>query len=124
MPLARSDFIGWRINWRPKSENIRSLARELSLGLDSFIFLDDNPMETAEVGSRCAGVLALTLPAKIDEISRFLEHVWAFDQIGLTVEDRNRTAMYLENSSRSLLLAESPSYADFLASLELEVRDQ
>jgi FkbH-like protein len=121
MPLARSDFIGWRVNWRPKPENIQSLATELSLGLDSFIFLDDNPMETAEVESRCRGVLALTLPAKIDDIPRFLDHVWAFDQTGLTAEDRNRTAMYRENSSRSLLLAESPSYADFLAGLELEV---
>ena len=64
MRLQRSDFAGWRVNWRPKSENIRSLAAELSLGLDSFIFVDDNPMETAEVKSNCAGVLALTLPAE------------------------------------------------------------
>ena len=121
MPLARSDFAGWRVNWRPKSENIRSLAAELSLGLDSFIFLDDNPMETAEVESNCPGVLALTLPAEVELIPRFLDHVWAFDQNGITAEDRNRTAMVQENASRSRLLTESLSYADFLASLELEV---
>ena len=121
MPLARSDFAGWRVNWRPKSENIRSLAAELSLGLDSFILLDDNPMETAEVESNCPGVLALTLPAEVELIPRFLDHVWAFDQNGITAEDRNRTAMVQENASRSRLLTESLSYADFLASLELEV---
>ena len=121
MPLARSDFAGWRVNWRPKSENIRSLAAELSLGLDSFILLDDNPMETAEVESNCPGVLALTLPAEVELIPRFLDHVWAFDQNGITAEDRNRTAMVRENASRSRLLTESLSYADFLASLELEV---
>ena len=43
MILRRDHLVSWRINWQPKSENIRSLARELKLGLDSFIFLDDNP---------------------------------------------------------------------------------
>lgn len=42
MPLRRSDFVASSVNWLPKSENIQSLAAELSLGLDSFIFLDDN----------------------------------------------------------------------------------
>ncbi len=121
MPLRRSDFAGWRVNWRPKSENICSLAAELSLSLDSFIFVDDNPMETAEVESNCPGVLALTLPAEVELIPRFLDHVWAFDQLGITAEDRNRTAMVRENASRSRLLTESLSYSDFLASLELEV---
>ena len=45
MILKRDHLVSWRINWRPKSENIKSLARELKLGLDSFIFLDDNPVE-------------------------------------------------------------------------------
>jgi FkbH-like protein len=121
MPLARSDFAGWRVNWRPKSENIRSLAAELSLGLDSFIFLDDNPMETAEVEAHCPGVLALTLPADGALVPRFLDHVWAFDQNGVTAEDRKRTAMYRENALRRSVLAESLSYADFLRGLGLEV---
>jgi FkbH-like protein len=121
MPLRRSDFVGWRVNWRPKSENIQSLAAELSLGLDSFIFVDDNPMETAEVDIRCPGVLALTLPPEVDLIPRFLDHLWAFDQNGITAEDRKRTDRYRENAQRSGLLAESLSYADFLARLELEV---
>jgi FkbH-like protein len=121
MPLARSDFAGWRVNWRPKSENIQSLAAELSLGLDSFIFVDDNPMETAEVQANCPGVLALTLPAKGDLVPRFLDHVWAFDQNGVTADDRKRTAMYRENAVRRSVLSETLSYADFLARLELEV---
>ena len=51
----------------PKSQNIRSLAQELNLGLDSFIFLDDNPVECAEVRSGCPEVLTLRLP--IEETS-------------------------------------------------------
>jgi len=121
MPLRRSDFAGWRVNWRPKSENIQALARELSLGLDSFIFVDDNPMETAEVAAHCPGVLALTLPADGELIPRFLDHVWAFDQNGVTAEDRKRTQMYRENASRQGGLAEALSYADFLRGLELDI---
>ena len=49
MVLRRDHLVSWRINWQPKSQNIRSLAQELNLGLDSFIFLDDNPVECAEV---------------------------------------------------------------------------
>ena len=121
MPLQKSDFAGWRVNWRPKSENIQALAAELSLGLDSFIFVDDNPMETAEVEAHCPGVLALTLPADVSLIPRFLDHVWAFDQNGVTGEDRNRTAMYRENTLRRSILAESLSYADFIRGLNLEI---
>ncbi len=121
MPLSRSDFVGWRVNWRPKSENIRSLAAELSLDLDSFIFVDDNPMETAEVEAACPSVLALTLPAESALIPRFLDHVWAFDRSAITAEDRRRSAMYRENALRNELLAKSFYYADFLAGLELDV---
>ena len=64
MVLKRDHFVSWRINWRPKSENIRSLAQELKLGLDSFIFLDDNPIECAEVRSGCPEVLTLQVPER------------------------------------------------------------
>lgn len=121
MPLKRQDFAGWRVNWRPKSENLLSLAAELSLGLDSFLFLDDNPMETAEVEAGCPGVLALPLPSDLSRIPRFLDHIWAFDQTGATAEDRNRTALYRENALRESALSGSFSYADFLAALELEI---
>ena len=121
MPLRREDITSWRVNWQAKSENIRSLAEELHLGLDSFIFVDDNPMETAQVRADCPGVLALTLPEAKDQIRRFLDHVWAFDRFGLTAEDQNRTAMYQENHARSQFLDGSLSYADFLAGLALEI---
>ena len=63
MLLRREHFAAWRINWEAKSENLRSLARELGVGVDTFVLLDDNPLECAEVSARCPEVvLALTLP--------------------------------------------------------------
>ena len=45
MPLKREHLVSWRINWQSKSENIKSLANELNLGLDSVIFIDDSPLD-------------------------------------------------------------------------------
>ena len=72
MVLKREHLVSWRVNWQPKSENIRSLAQELNLGLDSFIFLDDNPVECAEVRAGCPEVLTLRLPVDgdIDAVPR------------------------------------------------------
>ncbi len=57
MLLRREHIVSWRINWGPKSENIRALADELQLGLDSFIFVDDDPVVCAEVRAHCPEVL-------------------------------------------------------------------
>jgi len=122
MVLRKEDFAAWRVNWRPKSENLRSLAHELRLGLDSFIFIDDNPMEVAEVEANCPEALALQLPDDCDSVPHWLKHVWAFDHAKLTAEDRNRAAQYQQNRMREQLLAESMSMGDFLAGLNLQIR--
>jgi FkbH-like protein len=122
MALTRDHLVSWRINWRPKSENVRSLADELELGLDAFIFIDDDPVECAEVRSRCPEVLTLLLPREADDIPRFLEHVWAFDHLRLTEEDRRRTSLYRQNAVRRRFREESLTFEDFLAGLELEIQ--
>ena len=122
MPLTRAHFAAWRVNWRSKSENLKSIAEELKLGLDSFVFIDDNPVECAEVEANCPEVLTLQLPEDPTLIPQFLDHCWAFDQVKTTEEDRGRTAMYRQNQLRDQLQAQSMSFAEFLAQLELEVR--
>lgn len=122
MVLKREQIVSWRVNWESKSENLRSLARELSLGPDSFIFLDDNPLECAEVAANCPGVLSLQLPPRAEDVPGFLKHVWAFDQLRTTEEDRRRTTLYRQNSERERFRRESPSLEDFWAGLGLEVR--
>jgi len=121
MLLKREHLVSWRINWRPKSENLRSLAQELDLGLDSFIFIDDNPVECADVRINCPEVLTLQLPRDAESFAAFLNHVWAFDQAGATAEDRNRTRMYQQNRERHRHREESPSLKDFVQGLELRL---
>jgi FkbH-like protein len=122
MVLRKEHFAAWRVNWEPKSANIRSLANELRLGLDSFIFIDDNPVECAEVEANCPGVLVLQVPQDPAEIPRWLKHLWVFDKLKVTVEDRNRTAMYHQNRLREQLMAESLSMAEFVAGLRLQIK--
>ena len=120
MLLKRDHLVSWRINWQPKSQNIRSLAQELNLGLDSFIFLDDNPVECAEVRAGCPEVLTLRLPIDGD-IDGFLEHVWAFDRLRVTSEDQQRTAMYKQEAERARFQKQARPIDEFLAGLDLQI---
>jgi FkbH-like protein len=121
MPLKREHLVSWRINWNGKSENIRSLARELNLGLDSFIFIDDNPVDCAEVEINCPSVLTLQLPRNPESFSSFLNHIWAFDHTGSTKEDQERTSMYQESAQRERYREQSFSLKDFINGLQLRV---
>ena len=121
MLLKKHHLVNWRINWQPKSENLKSLAEELQLGLDSFIFIDDNPVECGEVKANCPQVLTLQLPEECEQIPRFIQHIWAFDQIQVTKEDKKRTQLYQQNVHRQRLHQESLTFTDFLARLGLEI---
>jgi FkbH-like protein len=120
MPLKLEHIVAWRINWLPKSQNIRSLAQELNLGLDSFIFLDDNPVECAEVRTHCPEVLTLQLPIQ-GNIPQFLQHVWAFDHLKVTAEDQQRTLLYKQNLERERFQQQTLTIDAFLAGLDLQV---
>ncbi len=121
MLLKREHVIAHRVNWSPKGENLRALAGELNVGLDSFIFLDDNPVECAEVRSSCPEVLTLQAPTRDVDWPGFLNHVWAFDQLTVTEQDRQRSASYLQNARREEVRKDSAGLGDFLSKLQLEV---
>ena len=122
MLLKKEHLVSWRINWTPKSANLIDLAQELQLGLDSFIFIDDNPLECAEVRANCPTVLTLQLPENPQEIGAFLNHVWAFDRLHVTQEDRERTRQYQQNAERERIRHAAPTLKQFIDSLELDVQ--
>lgn len=119
MKLKREHLVSWKINWLPKSANLRALAAELQLGLDSFIFIDDDPVVCSEVKTNCPEVLTLQIPASVAELSRFLEHTWVFDKAKVTREDIDRTQSYQRQTERNRLRSETPDLASFLESLQL-----
>ncbi len=121
MPIKLEHLVAWRINWQPKSANLKSLAEELNLGLDSFIFIDDNPVECSEVQASCPEVLTLQLPQATETIPRFLNHVWAFDRLKVTEADKQRTTQYKQNAERERLKSQTVNFEQFLAELELNI---
>jgi len=121
MQIRREDIIASRINWERKSQNIIELAEELQLGLDSFIFIDDNLAECREVQMSCPEVLVIPLPADETKIAEFFHHHWAFDLYQITSEDKNRTLAYQQNKERKQLRTQLTNFDEFLAELEVEV---
>ena len=123
-PLQLEHFTAWRLNWDSKAANLSSLAAELNLGLDSFVFLDDNPKECAEVADGAPEALPLVLPEDLTDLPGFLDHVWAFDHAVTTAEDRQRAA----NMARSLEFGRqarrAASLEEFIAGLGLRVEFQ
>jgi amino acid adenylation domain-containing protein/FkbH-like protein/thioester reductase-like protein len=121
MVLREEHLITRRVNWDSKSSNLESLAQELELSLESFVFIDDSAVECAEVKVQCPSVLTLQFPKTPSEIQNFLDHVWAFDSTEVTKEASQRTAQYKQNRARSEALRQTGNLEAFLTSLEVKV---
>lgn len=129
MLLRREHFTAVRLNWSAKSQNLRELAEQLNLGLDSFVFIDDNPLECAEVRAHLPQVLTLQLPepsgssavAGTGGIENFLQHVWALDRPNVTDEDRQRAERYAQEVRRGEARKQVVSLEQFLSELNLQV---
>ncbi|GCE15722.1 type I polyketide synthase [Tengunoibacter tsumagoiensis] len=121
MLLKQTDFVAWRINWQPKSHNVREMAAELNLGLDSFILFDDSVVECAEIMTHCPEVLTLQLPEDVQCIPQFLQHIWALDRLKVTDEDQQRSALYSAERQRQEAKGDVLTHEDFLRDLELRM---
>lgn len=118
MKLRLKDVAGYRINWQPKSDNMRSLATELNLGLDSFVFLDDNPMEIEEVAQALPMVLGLCVRDS-RQLLLMIDAFWFSDRLHLSAEDYCRTKMYQDNKKRQDVRAEKTSLISFIKTLDI-----
>ncbi|HEX8280943.1 MAG TPA: hypothetical protein VF551_06180, partial [Chthoniobacterales bacterium] len=120
MLLKWDDFALRLINWEHKHENLRVAERELSLGLDSFVFLDDSDYEREQVRQFLPEVLVLNDAADPLHILRALWETDAFDSLTITDEDRSRSADYAVREARKPD-AHSDDLESFLESLEMQV---
>ena len=100
MILRRDDFAAWRINWSDKAQNLVDLMAELNLGLDSAVFLDDNPVERARVREALPGVLVPEMPADKMLYPKTLLSLKCFGSPSLTAEDLARADMYRVERAR------------------------
>lgn len=122
MILKREHFADAAINWEDKVRNIRDLAMRLNLGTDSFVFLDDNPVERGLVSSFLPEVLTPDLPADPTERPRFLREGRFFETLRVTSADLARAESYREQGIRTALREQSSNIDDYIASLDQQVR--
>jgi FkbH-like protein len=122
MVLRENDFAARRINWNDKARNVAEIAQELNLGLQSIVFIDDNPVERARVREALPEVLVPDWPTDPANYSSALSKLRCFDQASFTAEDASRTRLYAEEKQRETLKAEVGSLEGWLRSLELRVR--
>lgn len=96
MVLTRDDIVSWRVNWKSKAENLQEIARELNLGVDAFVFVDDNPAERLEMAAQLPEVTVANFPPKLEAY---------FPKRELTDEDRHKTEEYRSEARRRSHLA-------------------
>jgi FkbH-like protein len=122
MVLRPQHLVAFKANWEPKSENLRRIAAELNLGLDSFVFVDDNPAEIEIVRQFVPEVTTLLLGPDPAAYVGQLKDGRFFEPKRLTAEDARRTEQYQSEARRQNLLASVTDMAAYLESLEMEAR--
>jgi FkbH-like protein len=122
MVLKEEDFVGWRINWQDKARNIADLVSSLNLGLQSTVFLDDNPFERARVREALPEVFVPEWPEDKLAYATSLLALPCFDTPTRSAEDAARTEMYASDRKREELRAQVGSLDEWLSSLGLRVR--
>jgi FkbH-like protein len=122
MVLRKSDFVAWRINWKNKAENLVSLAEQLNLGLDSFVFLDDSPQEREQIHQMLPQVFTPDLPVSPADLAPFVSSLDCFETPALGREDFERTEMYQAECGRREVVEMSGGVENWLRSLQIEVR--
>lgn len=121
MVLRLKDFAGWKINWQDKAQNIVDLISELNLGLQSAVFIDDNPAEQARVREALSEVLVPEWPDDSMLYVSTLRGLRCFDTPSVSKEDIERTRMYAHEQQRNELRKSLSSLDDWLNGLEIKI---
>ena len=117
--LKLEHFSAFKANWEPKHENILAIARELNLGPDSFVFVDDNPAERSIVESQVSGIAVPDVGDQVAQYASIIDAGRYFELISLGKEDLTRAKLYEENAERSKLEQKFANYGEYLDSLEM-----
>lgn len=122
MVLRESDFVAHRINWQDKARNIAEIVQSLNLGLQSVVFIDDNPFERTRVREALPEVFVPEWPEDKLAYPSALFSLRCFDTPTISAEDLARTEMYTADREREALKAQVGSVDDWLRSLDLRVK--
>lgn len=121
MVLRKEHFAAQRINWKDKASNLFGLANDLNIGIESMVFIDDNPVECELIRQQHPECEVVCLPEKPYLIPEVLKDIDGFENLKLTAEDRQKGKMYQSQVKRKEFSSNFESLDDFLKGLEMEV---
>jgi FkbH-like protein len=121
MVLRRSDIACFMANWSDKANNIRAIAQELNIGLDSLVFVDDNPFERNLVRRELPMIAVPEVGGDPTGYIRAIADAGYFESLAVTDEDRERTAQYHGNRAREALRASTTDLRSYLRSLAMQL---
>lgn len=120
LALTLDDFVAKKISWNEKATALRELAQELSLGLDSFVFIDDNPVECEAIRQQLPEVIVIAAPVQEPwKLVELLAEQSFFDAAVITNDDVNRSQEYKAQAQRAQLANSTANRNEFLASLNI-----
>ena len=124
VPLSFGDFAATGVNWAPKAGNLLEICKELNLGTDSVVFIDDNPHERAQMKAHLPEVAVPPFPADLANPAQFLRRLerYFFASAGTTAEDRARAEMYRAEAARRDFARTLPTVQDYLKGLRLTAK--
>ena len=119
--LSVDDFVSFHANWEPKDANIRAIAKEINIGLDSLVFIDDNPAEREIVLQSLPEVSVPEVDAEdVFSFIRAIEDNGYFESAALSADDFQRNEAYKANKEREQLESSAASYDEYLQSLVMQ----
>ena len=120
MFLNLDDFTIIKSDWRNKVTHLREMAEDLNLGLDSFVFFDDNPIERELIRQSLPDVAVIEVPEDPSFYKKKLLDLWYFDFFSITAEDQKRSRMYRQVAKTKNLKASSSTLEEFFYSLKMK----
>ncbi len=122
MVLKESQIVASKVNWEDKPSNLRAIAKELNVGLDSFVFLDDSSFECEAVRQQLPMVKTLQVPAALSDYPRVVGEIKSlFLAGGIAADSKSKTEQYRQRADAEDLKAQFDTQEEYLASLELKV---
>ena len=121
MILKEDDIVAFRVNWEDKAANIKAIADAIDLGLDSFVFLDDNPAERKRVRDALPSVAVPELPEDPSDWLMVFQAAGYFEQASFSREDQLRAGFYKANAQRAAQMERIGNHDDYLRSLGMRL---
>jgi len=120
MVLRKEHFASIKINWSDKVQNMKDIGDELNIGMDTFVFLDDSPVERELIKQQLPEIHTVELPNNPHLYSKILKELPDFQMLSFTEEDMKRGKIYYEQVQRKKLEKSATSLEEFYTTLEME----